>query len=129
MNILSFSRMKSYRKNGRVAIVLKLSLPRILEDTGIIEPFNNFYSALAEQYDLNISDITVVTENMNRPITVTVSFTDITEEYTKSYGRKNKATTGDVIVIKRLVRINSDGQVRSAEYVDIYNMSLGLFVK
>ena len=129
MNILSFSRMKSYRKNGRLAIVLKLSLPRILEDTGIIKPFNDFYSALAERYDLNISDITVVTENMNRPITVTVSFTDITEEYTKSYGRKNKANEGDVIVIKRLVRINSDGQVRSAEYMDIYNMSIGIFVK
>lgn len=128
MNILSFSRMKSYRKNGRIAIVLKLTLPRLDGEGEANKAFNDFYYALAEKYDLSIADSKITSENIKRPITVNVTFRDITDEYLASH-RRYKSKSAEIKVIKRLTRINSEGQTRSAEHTDVYSLKMGAFIK
>jgi hypothetical protein len=120
--------MKAYRKNGRIAIVLKLILPRLDGEGEAIKAFNDFYYALAEKYDLSIADSKITSENIKRPITVSVGFYDFTDEYIASH-RRYKSKSDEIKVIKRTLRINSEGQTRSVEHTDVYSLKMGAFIK
>ena len=121
MKITYFSRMKAYRKDGRLSAILKLSLPAVEVSDGeenVFSEFNSFYTSLAEIYIENLESVNF--SNI-RTAKITVGFEDITEGY--KVRRKNQ------IVIKRYIKIIDGEKARSAEYVDVYDTSLGVFVK
>lgn len=119
--------MKAYRENGRLSVILKLSLPTA--EAGNFEEFNLFYTSLAETYVKKLSDVCFPERREYKmPVTVTVGFENITEEYLHSHVKLLKRCKNP-IVIKRHVRINMGGEIKYAEYNDIYDTTGGVFVK
>ena len=125
MNIFSFSRMKSYRQDGKVRVILKLKLPR---SGGESEVFDGFYERLADEYASLAVEAPYSTDVGTRPTTVSIDYSVITEEYMTS-NPKTLKKHGNSIVIKRKTSINVNGKIRSYEYVDLYDTDSCLFVK
>ena len=128
MNILSFSRMKIFRKDGRVRAILKLRLPHISSEFAEASDFNGFYERLAEEYITLLPNVPYSAEQGSRPTTVAVDFSVINEEYLKEYPRLNKLWNS-VTVIKRDVKINKNGEICHFSHIDIYNAKTQTFVK
>ena len=128
MNIFSFSRMKSFRKEGRVRVILKLRLPRISCESEENPEFNAFYERLAEEYILMAESLPYSTDEGARPTTVSVDFSVCTDGYIKKHPRLSEKLAAHT-VIKRETKINSGGQVRKKEHTDIYNEGASRFIK
>lgn len=93
------------------------------------EEFNSFYSELAERYQRAAEQMPCSdAAQIGRPITVTVDFSDATAEYMKSNPRLSKRCQTPV-VIKRRVRINRGGQIRTVEQTDVFDIVVGVFLK
>ena len=128
MNILSFSRMKLYREGGRVAVVLKLCLPRMCDEGALGQPFNDFYIRLAEKYALSAGKMEKKNMDGARPVTVSVGFSVINEKYICEH-KKIKTKHSELVVIERNVLININGSIKRAVYTDVYNFKDGIFIK
>ncbi len=133
MYICSFSRMKSFCKSGRLASILKLELPHIkdTEEVGSdsADRFNSFYSSLADTYQILASRIAEdAHEGNNLPSTLSVSFANATDEYKEQNAKKLKSVKLP-LVIKRRVRINRAGNITVKEYIDLFDLNWGFFVK
>lgn len=128
MNILSFSRMKIFHKDGRARVILKLRLPRVSSEFAWASEFNEFYEALADEYMNLLCEVPHSTEPASRPTTVAVDFSTVAEEYAKKHQRLIKKREY-VVVIKRDVKINLNGKMRSFSATDIYNTKLNVFIK
>ena len=120
MEILSFSRMRSYRKNGRTAALLKLVLPRANDDGQ--EVFNGFYTDLAECYASVAEGLATSAGGASLPIVLSVNFEvletkgdDLTEE-------KN-------LEIKRTHRIRCGEKYTSGAFVDCFDTKRKIFLK
>ena len=128
MNIISFSRMKIFHKDGRARVILKLRLPRISSESSGAPEFNGFYEALADEYMSILGEVPHNVEPGSRPTTVTVDFSVVTEEYIEKHPNLIKKREY-VVVIKRDVKINLNGKMRSFSATDIYNTKLNVFIK
>ena len=129
MKLNEFSRIKAYRKNGRLSVILKLSLPKITDGaageaaTGV---FNAFYASLAEAYVGELTDAPFNTGNS--VARVTVDFTDITDEYTAAHPRVCRRCKSAIVILRR-VSITAPEIRKELEYTDIYDTAYGFFVK
>lgn len=128
MNILSFSRMKSFNKDGRVRVILKMRLPCLEKESDGAADFNNFYERIAEGYMNLASQCPYSTERGSRPTTVSVDFFEVADEYIKKHTKLSK-NGKDFAVIKRDVKINANGKIQRFEHIDIYNVKTHLFIK
>ena len=126
MNFLSINRMRAYRRGGKVRLVLKLELPRLDENYSFSEPFNSFYASLADATAEALNKIRT-DENLLYPAMLTVSFSDLTEEYIKAHKRMS-ARAGEYIVISRKFAFRTDSTA-VREFVDIYDKSRCIFLK
>ena len=120
--------MKSFHKDGRVRVILKLRLPRTVAEPEECSLFNNFYEKLAEQYISSSEHLPYSTEKGSRPTTVNVDFSQCTDEYLRAHPKLKKRLATSVI-IKREMKINVEGQIRRTEQIDIYDTKTSLFIK
>ena len=128
MNISSFTRMRAYRKCGRLSLILKLSLPRIEAEARGYDAFNNFYIGIAEKYLSLLENYNSKIIGSTRPVKVSADYSVITDEYMKKQSKK-APKLANAVVIKRTVSINNDGYIKRGEYIDIYDENIGCFIK
>ena len=128
MNIISFSRIKIFHKDGRARVILKLRLPRLCHESAGAFEFNGFYEKLADEYVRLLGRVPYSTETGSRPTTVVVDFSVITEEYMKKHPRLSKRLASSV-VINRETKINLNGEIRRFLRIDIYNIKTHVFLK
>ena len=124
MEISSFSRMRSYRNDGRTSALLKLVLPRMSEDGA--EAFNTFYASLAESYSSLAEGISKRVERGGAPIVVSVGFEVLTDIPTEHKYEKHKE---NLLVIKRTHRIRRGAEIKSDSFVDLFDTERKIFVK
>lgn len=117
MEILSFSRMKACRKDGKIVAVLKLRLPRIEGDDVKRDSFNSLYLGLAEAYSLAASKIDLKDAAYVRPVSVYIDFEVV------------GGTAAELLTVRRRVSINEDGKIKRTEKDDVYDLSRGIFVR
>ena len=124
MDISSFSRMRSYRKDGRTVTLLKLLLPRLRD--GEDSEFNSFYLALAERYIDVAGRISEDFSTGNAPTVITVGF-ELPEEIpdAKSYEKIKE----NLIVVKRVHRIRRGSSWTSNTAFDYYDSRRDVFLK
>ena len=124
MEISSFSRMRTYRNNGRTSALLKLVLPHMRDDGE--EAFNTFYASLAESYSTLAEGISKRVERGGAPTVVSVGFEVLTDIPTlRKYG-KNKE---NLLVIKRTHRIRRWSEIKTGEFVDVFDTERRIFIK
>ena len=127
MIFLSINRMRAYRTSGKVRLVLKLSLPKIEDENPFAEAFNSFYLSLADCYVSCAKDVRVP-ENPVRPAMLTVSFEDISDKYVSAHKRLLRKC-GKPLVILRKVSLSFENKRTFNEFIDIYDIRRGVFVK
>ena len=120
VEILSFSRMRSYRKNGRTAALLKLVLPRANDDGQ--EVFNGFYTDLAECYASVAEGLAASAGGASLPIVLSVNFEVLHD--TPDLRRKEK-----LVAIKRTHRIRCGEKYTSGAFVDCFDTKRKIFLK
>ena len=120
VEILSFSRMRSYRKNGRTAALLKLVLPRANDDGQ--EVFNGFYTDLAECYASIAEGLAASAGGASLPIVLSVNFEVLHD--TPDLRRKEK-----LVAIKRTHRIRCGEKSSAGAFLDFYNADKQIFIK
>ena len=121
MKLSCFSRMKAYRRNGRLSFILRLSLPQ----TSGQEVFNSFYITLAQRY---VEALDLYRGGGDEVFRITVSFADITEEYVSAHPKILKRCKSPIVIL-RTVKSDLEKKVKCAEYVDIYDTARGVFIK
>ena len=124
MEFLSFSRMRSYRKNNRTSVVLKLVLPR--SHDGEEERFNSFYLSLAECYLDFAEKLSDSIPLGTQPTVISVNF-EISEELPD--GRLYEKNKENIVVIRRTHRIRCAEHVTVGEFLDFYDTKRGIFIK
>lgn len=124
MDISSFSRMRSYRKDGRTVILLKLLLPRLRDGEG--SEFNSFYLALAERYLDIAGRISEDAPAGIAPTVISVVF-ELPEQIpdAKSYEK----TKENLIVVKRVHRIRKGASSTVSTAFDYYDSRRDIFLK
>ena len=120
--------MRSFHKDGRVRVILKLRLPRTDGNTDENSEFNAFYERLAEEYMRSVEEVSYSTDVGARPTTVSVDFSVCTEEYIKKHPKLSKKLE-ICTVIKRETKINNGRRVRKTENTDVYNERTFTFIK
>ena len=128
MDILSFSRIKARREDGRLLAILRLRLPRLPNELTGADAFNLFYSALAEAYSSLLERLEATPQKYARPITLSVDFSVLGEECPPKYSRAVKKCA-QPIVIKRFATITRGELMRCIDYTDVYDASASIFVK
>ena len=134
MEIAYFSRLKSFRKSGRLSVILKLTLPELRRDLdetdlGRIDAFNSFYISLAETYQTAAGKIEVDESVLaQRPLMLNVGFEEITGDYLSKNAKLIKKCC-EPVVIKRYVRKNRNGEITVRENVDVFDLKHGIFIK
>ena len=124
LNISSFSRMRSYRKDGRTAVLLKLVLPCVSDDTK--EYFNVFYTSLAESYSSLADGISKRVDSTGVPVVVSVGFEvliDIPKEH--KYEKRKES----LLIIKRTHRIRKGNKIKSGAFIDFFDTVQNIFLK
>ena len=122
MNISSFGRMRAYRKDGRIALILKLELPHIDSDDDAADVFNSFYEQLFNRISESADGLKREAPRGTAPDVLNVSFSDITKEYLD--GAPNNR-----VAIKRIMRFRRGKNTEKREFVDVYDLKYGAFVK
>ena len=120
MQILSFSRMRSYRKNGRTSAILKLVLPRTSGE--VHERFNSCYLSLAEAYSALAEDISKSLPNEKYTAVISVDFEVLPD--TPEPPRKE-----NLVAIKRTHRIRCGEKSSAGAFLDFYNADKEIFIK
>ena len=124
MEISSFSRMRTYRNDGRTAALLKLALPRMCD--GGEDAFNPFYASLAESYSSLAEGISKRVERGGTPIVVSVGFEVLTDIPTEHKYEKRKE---NLLIIKRTHRIRRGAEIESDSFVDLFDTERKIFIK
>lgn len=127
MIFLSINRTKAYRSGGRVALILKLSLPKIEDGNSFAEVFNSFYLSLADCYISCAKDVRVP-ENPVRPAMLTVSFEDISDKYVSAHKRLLRKCSEPRVILRK-VSLSFENKRELNEFIDIYDIGRGVFVK
>ena len=120
MEILSFSRMRSYRKNGRTSAILKLVLPHTSGESH--ERFNSCYLSLAESYLALAEEISNSLTNEKYTAVISVDFEVLPD--TPEPPRKE-----NLVAIKRTHRIRCAERVTVGEFFDFYDTKRSIFIK
>lgn len=127
MRIAAFSRMRAYGRDGRLAAVLRLSLPKLCDDgDGDGNAFNAFYIALSERIQSAAAKIAFSSEACDGavPVRITADFFDVTD--TVCALRRKYASA---VAVKRRISISAAGELKTLEFVDIYDVHGGVFLK
>lgn len=119
MEISSFSRMRSYRKDGYTSALLKLVLPCAKEAE---EAFDVFYTDLAECYALVAEKLSDEAQSGRAPVVISVDFQLLTQTPDDSIGES-------VIAIKRIHRIRRGDKHTDGAFVDYFDEKRKIFVK
>jgi len=125
--------MKSFRKSGRLSVILKLTLPELRSasdegDLNSIDVFNSFYISLAEGYQTAAGKMEIDESAFaQRPLMLNVGFEVITDEYLSNNSKLMKKCC-EPVVIKRYVRKNQNGEITVKERVDVFDLKLGIFI-
>ena len=120
MEILSFSRMRSYRKNGRTSAILKLVLPHTSGESH--ERFNSCYLSLAESYLALAEEISNSLTNEKYIAVISVDFEVLPD--TPEPPRKE-----NLVAIKRTHRIRCGEKSSAGAFLDFYNADKEIFIK
>ncbi len=120
MEISSFSRMRSYRKDGRTSALLKLVLPRSKDDGP--EVFNGFYADLAECYSSVAEKLSEGKASALGPLVLSVDF-EIFSQAPDALEREN------IIAIRRTHRIRCGDKYTCGTFVDLFDMKREIFIK
>ena len=126
MNISSFSRMRCYRKNGRIAVILKLRLP-FVQDSEKHTEFNGFYEKISERYLSLPQKTSYGAEAGALPAVISVDFCDISDVYADANAKTAKKNPR-ITVIKRILKINVQEKITEKEYLDLYDEEKRLFI-
>lgn len=124
MDISSFSRMRSYRKDGRTVTLLKLLLPRLRDGDG--SAFNSFYLALAERYPDAAGRIAENASTADGPTVISVGF-EVCEQIPDA--QRYEKTKENLIVIKRVHRIRIGASCTVSTVLDYYDSKRDIFLK
>ena len=119
MNFLSYNRMLVFKNDGRIFLILKISLPRLAEDDECFFAFSEFYSRFADGV---ISAAESASRNIlrdARPVTVTLSFEE--GELACVPKRLLKKRRDALNVIKRRVSVSTDAGISKEEFFDIFD--------
>ena len=107
----SFTRMRAFKKDGRLAVVLKITLPMLKEDGEFAEFFNSFYTSIADSYMKAVErDSSEVT--LDKTVKVLVEWGEVPKEMIK-LKRREKKYPGTFICISRTLRVF--GEIKSTE--------------
>ena len=128
MNITSFSKMKCYRKNGRISVILKLRLPCDSDLLNRHPDFNSFYEQLSEQYLLLLEKAYLNVESGARPAVVKVDYRVITDEFFANHPKLAKRYPR-LTAVRRNTLISINGSSGEKECVDLYDEESRLFIK
>lgn len=127
MRIAAFSRMRAYGRDGRLAAVLRLSLPKLCDEgDGDGNAFNAFYIAISERIQRATEKIAFQSEARDgaAPVRITADFFDVTDTVCKV--RRKYASA---VAVKRRITISAAGERKTLEFVDIYDVHSGVFLK
>lgn len=130
MRIAAFSRMRAYGRDGRLAAVLRLSLPKLCDegdgDGNAHDAFNAFYIAISERIQRAAEKIAFPSEARDgaAPVRITADFFDVTDTVCKV--RRKYASA---VAVKRRITISAAGERKTLEFVDIYDVHSGVFLK
>jgi len=127
VNFLSFNRMNVYRRNGRIALVLKISLPQIPGDDATSSSFNKFYQELADSLFLWCKSFRLPI-NFSSPIRITVSFCEPSDDDMRRVKKRMREGQCFVFVLRETV-INFDGAIQKERSLDVYDTEHDIFVK
>ena len=128
MNFLSYNRMLVFKNDGRIALVLKISLPTLGEDNEAGSAFSEFYSRLAEGMISVAKDASGNIQNGARPVTVTISFDEDSER--SCVPKRLLKKRGEALTfIKRRVSVSSDTGIFEKEFFDIYDAQEKRFLR
>ena len=111
--------MRAYRKGGRVAVILRLTLP-IAEREGDAErALSKFYSALAEAYFKGAERLSRAHKDSDAtPTVLTVDYELVDSQHFDS-----------VIKVKRFLRVNAGSVSQKYEIFDVFDAASGLLLK
>ena len=126
MNFLSISRMRAYRSGGRVRLFLKLEYPRLDENLPFSEPFNSFYSSLADEVADAFSNVKM-DESLPMPVTVNIGFSDFTKEYIMSHKHMSGGEDRYIVILRKISF--SQKSLHTREFTDVYDKLRRVFVK
>jgi len=121
VEISSFSRMKSYRKDGRTAALLKLVLPRAKD--GEHGEFTSFYLSVADAYANAVEKLCKKNSDAAPPIVISVNY-----EAVRS-GADASGEGESAITLKRIQRIRCGERSALKTFVDVYDTRRGVFLK
>ena len=118
MKLSSFSRMKAYRKDGRLIYILKVTLPFVEADDGEkdFETFNSFYIEAFAAYSDAVAALVDKSENLSKAFKITVSFEEI-------------CSFENIIGIRRILSYRTGEDRVAKEDTDFYNTTCGVFIK
>jgi hypothetical protein len=120
--------MKSFNRDGRLRVILKLRSPRLIDESGENREFNAFYERAAEEYVRLAKELPHGDMRDFLPTSVNVDFFIYTEKYMKMHPKLAEKLARSV-VIKRETIVKRGSEMRRAEHIDIYNTERRLFVK
>jgi len=120
--------MRCYRKDGRVAVILKLRLPQSDGSCNGCAAFDSFYSGVADRYLSAIEGELKKLKHCERPAVINVDYIVVTDLYVKERSRLFKKYK-NLVVIKREERINIMGEIRRKESLDFFDKDMGIFVE
>ena len=129
MKIESFKRMIPFKNESGAVCLLKISLPIIREEAnGEAEEkfkklFCDFFRRLSEKYTERANEISLKRSGGKRPLLLSVSY-EIGDESMLDK-KKRKRIKGEVLVVKRKIKISSDEYERENTEIDIFLVKEG----
>ena len=111
--------MRAYRNGGRVAVILRLTLPAAESEGEAELAISEFYFTLAQAYLKGAEQLLAVSKNSDKaPISLCVDYA-----FEDSYHHD------DIIAIKRFLRVNAGGVPQKYEVLDLFDVKSGLLLK
>ena len=123
-NMVSFSRMKSFRKNGKTVAILKITLPKLCEEGAFSDYFNSFYSSCADSY-IKAFEKAIDVITCESVIKFSVSFSVLPPSSVK-LRRWERENVEFLICIKRASSINGE---EKESFIDVFNKEIGVIIR
>ena len=117
MSVSEFYRMRALRKDGRIVLVLKIRLPKLLPGEGVsceaAERFSLFYSSLSDAVERAFSESGYTSDGGTRHGSVTVDYE--VKNHTK--------TKGEMLEVTRWLKVKLHDEVKKISYRDAFDIT------
>ena len=127
MYISSFFRVKIYKREGRNALILRITLPKAcdihIDDEDKYKSFNSFYSSLADAYFAAGERFLNKIENGERTV-VSVNFSLL-----ENCSFKRRSYNSERYICVSRSAFSNSAKVVNEVKTDIYDKQLGIFIK